>query len=114
MPLVEVSQIRCHSVKRLVRPTCVVEVEVPGETFPRLGDRGVGPEIDLLVLDRPPQSFDKDIVPPCRLAVHRDLDAMAPEHAGGLEPTAPPLDREVLAGQHVVEAPWRCHWPAAA
>lgn len=36
--------------------------------------RFVGMQINLLVFDRTPEPLDKDIVPPCALAIHRDFD----------------------------------------
>ncbi len=46
----------------------------------RIGDAVIGLEIDFLVLDRLPQPFDKDLVPPGPLAIQADLDAVRLEH----------------------------------
>ena len=46
------------------------------------------PQIDALVLQRPPQPLDKDIVHPATLAVHRDAYPGVAQHVG-----------EVLAGK---------------
>ena len=51
-------------------------------------DDKTGSEIDLLVLDRPPEPLDEDVVAPGTLAVHADGDAGLVQHAG-----------EVVAGE---------------
>ena len=40
----------------------IVEEEVCGQAIAGLGDRLVVVEIDLLIFDRPPETFDKDII----------------------------------------------------
>ena len=57
-----------------MRSARVVEGQVPGQPFPCLRDAVIGTQVDLFVFDRPPQPFDEDVVPPCVLAVHADLD----------------------------------------
>ena len=52
----------------------VVERQITTKTATRLRDASVGPEIDFLVFDRPPEPFDKDIVAPRALAVHANRD----------------------------------------
>ena len=52
----------------------VVERDVFPQGGSRFVDRFIGPEVDLFVLDRSPDSFHEDIVAPAALAVHADLD----------------------------------------
>src|SRR3982751_4308224 len=47
-----------------MRSAGIVEAEVPADRGAGLADRVVGPEIDLLVLDRSPEPLDEDVVPP--------------------------------------------------
>ena len=62
----------------------VVERQITTKTATRLRDASVGPEIDFLVFDRPPEPFDKDIVAPRALAVHahRDLGVLQGREKG--------------------------------
>jgi hypothetical protein len=48
----------------------------------RLGlvSRFVGFEVDLVVLDGPPEALDKDIVAPAAFTVHADANALRLEH----------------------------------
>src|SRR5215212_8657625 len=69
-------------------PASIVEGQVPADRGASLADRVIGPEIDLLVLDRPPEPLDEDVVAPGTLAVHADGDAGLVQHAG-----------EVVAGE---------------
>src|SRR6195952_1607954 len=48
----------------------------------RRADGIVGLQVDLFVLDRPPQPFDEDVVAPRAPAVHADGDPSLPQHAG--------------------------------
>ena len=57
-----------------MRSLAVVECHIPAQAFTRGRDAVVGAQINLLVFDRPPEPFDKDVIPPCPLAVHADLD----------------------------------------
>src|SRR6185312_14649660 len=66
----------------------IVEVQIPTDRGPGLADRVVSPEIHLLVLDRSPEPFDEDVVPPRASAIHADGDAGLEQHAG-----------EVVAGE---------------
>jgi hypothetical protein len=45
-----------------VRPLFVVQREIPRQTDVELLYTGVVPEVDVLVLDRTPQSLDEDVV----------------------------------------------------
>ena len=57
-----------------MRSPRVVELQISAQAFPSLRDAVVGTQIDLFIFDRPPEPFDKDVIPPCPLAVHADLD----------------------------------------
>src|SRR5215213_8927792 len=50
----------------------IVEGQVSPDRGAGLADRVVGPEINLLVLDRSPEPFDEDVVAPRASAVHAD------------------------------------------
>src|SRR5271165_3087826 len=60
----------------------IEEVEIPAQRRARLGDGVVGLEVDLLVLHRPPEPLDEDVVAPGALAVHADGDPVRLEDAG--------------------------------
>src|SRR6202042_2695300 len=62
--------------------SAIIEVEVAADRSTRLANAVVGSQIDLLVLDAPPQAFDEHVVPPSSLAVHADSNAVVGEHAG--------------------------------
>src|SRR6056297_502794 len=59
-------------------PAAVVEADVAADPSPGLGDAGVGPQVDLLVFDGPPEALHEDVVAPGALAIHTD-----PDLAGG-------------------------------
>src|ERR1700732_2161598 len=65
-----------------MRTFAVKEVEIPADRGACLADAVVGPEIDLLVFDRAPESLDEDVVAPCPLAVHADGDGVVEQQAG--------------------------------
>lgn len=65
-----------------MRSPAVVERDELAEAGLDVGDRVVGLEIHLLILDGSPEAFDKDVVPPAAFAIHADLDAMFLEGAG--------------------------------
>src|SRR6185295_14071387 len=60
----------------------IVEVQIPTDRGPGLADRVASPEIHLLVLDRSPEPFDEDVVPPRASAIHADGDPGLEQHAG--------------------------------
>src|SRR5829696_9671787 len=66
----------------------IVEGQVSADRGPGLADRVVGPEINLLVLDRSPESLNEDVVAPRASAVHADSNPSLEQHAG-----------EVVAGE---------------
>lgn len=80
--VVEVRMVRRAPVKARMGTGPVVPGQIPADRGPRLGDAVVGPEVDLLVLDRSPQPLDEDVVPPGALAVHADGDLGLGEHGG--------------------------------
>jgi hypothetical protein len=59
---------------------CSTGFEPPSAS--RLGDAVVDPEVDFLVIDRPPEPCDEDVVAPRFLAIHVDRDALVGQHAG--------------------------------
>lgn len=48
-------------------PSAVVEGQIPADPGAGLGDAGIGPQVDLLIFDAPPQTFDEDVVAPSPL-----------------------------------------------
>ena len=57
-----------------MRSAPVVELQIATKTATRLRDASVGPEVNFLVFDRPPQPFDKNLVAPRSLAIHANRD----------------------------------------
>ena len=84
---------RCAVAQRLVKTGLVVESDPFADAGFGLAAVAVALEIDVFVLERPPQPLDEDIVHPAPAPIHRDLDASLSEHAS-----------EGLAG----ERPGRC------
>src|SRR5207245_3978001 len=66
----------------------VVEAEPGADASLRLGDAGIGVEVDLLVFEAAPQPLDEDVVHVAALAIHADGDLVALQGAG-----------EVVAGE---------------
>ena len=64
------------SVKRAMRPDLIVELDVAFEPLLRVTNRLVRVEIDLFILEAPPEAFHKDVIPPTAAAIHTDLDAL--------------------------------------
>ena len=52
-----------------MRAAGVVEDDVAPDGGTGLRDAGMGPQVDLLVFDRPPQAFDEDVAPPSPFTV---------------------------------------------
>src|SRR3977135_1474216 len=61
--------------------SAIVEAEVTSDRAARLADGIVGSQIDLLVLDRPPQPLAEDVVAPGALAVHADRNGVVEQYA---------------------------------
>ena len=57
-----------------MRSAPIGEGQIAVQPAPGLRDTAIGPEVDFLVLDRPPEPFDHDIVAPRALAVHANRD----------------------------------------
>ncbi len=59
---------------------------IKGDVLPKglsgLWHTGVGLEVNLLIFDSAPEPLDKNIVTPCSLAIHGDLDLLTLEHIG--------------------------------
>src|ERR1700728_2366330 len=67
-----------------MRTNGVVSAEVTSQRGPRFGTVRVGSQIDLLVLDAPPQPLDEHVVDPSTFAIHADRNAGALEHVDPL------------------------------
>jgi len=65
-----------------MRATLVVPVEERGETALLLESIGRRAQIDPLVLHRPPQALNEDVVVATTAPIHADLDAMIQQHPG--------------------------------
>ena len=63
-------------------PLRVVKGQVSTDRCAGFADCGVGMEVNLLVLHRPPQPLHDDIVAPGAPAVHADSDFLPVQHAG--------------------------------
>ncbi len=57
-----------------MRSLGVIKDQIFAEGGSGLWNIAIGMQIDLLVFDRAPQPFNKDIVPPRSLAIHADGD----------------------------------------
>src|SRR5690554_7019170 len=57
-----------------MRAAAVVEAKVSLDSGASFRDAGIGPQVDFLVFDGPPQTLDEDVVAPGALAIHTDLD----------------------------------------
>ena len=63
-----------------MRTPSVVEGEIAADRVPRLGHAGIGAEVDFLVLDRPPEALNEDVVALGALAIHADGDLGSLQH----------------------------------
>src|SRR4029077_13271794 len=66
----------------LMKPTTVVEGDPVCDSCLGLAAVGIALEIDVLMLERPPQPLDEDVVHPTTAAIHGDLDPCARQRAG--------------------------------
>ena len=72
-----------HTVcQRLVRASIIVEIDPLSDAARGFAAIGVALEIDVLVLERPPEPIDEHVVHPAASAVHGDRDARFGERAG--------------------------------
>lgn len=60
--------------------SAVIEAEIPTDLGAGLRHAGIGAQVDLFVFDGAPQAFNEDIVAPCALAIHADLDLAVGQH----------------------------------
>ena len=72
------------SAESTVRTLMVVEPEVVCQALVELGDALVVPQVDILVLDRAPESLDEGVVQRSTTAVHADQDLPLLEPLGEL------------------------------
>jgi hypothetical protein len=70
--------------QRLVKPFVVVKQHPLADAAARLGDRDVGVDEYLFVLQAAPQTFDKDVVQITASSVHADLNTMLLQRANEL------------------------------
>ena len=63
-----------------MRAAAVVEAQISTDPGAGFRDAGIGPQVDLLILDGPPEALDEDIVAPCALAIHADFDLTGSQH----------------------------------
>ena len=61
-------------------PFGIVKIQIATERRACFRHAGVGAQIDFLVLDGSPDTFDEDVVPPSALAIHADFDVILNEH----------------------------------
>ena len=59
-----------------MRPTAIVEIEIARQRLPDLGDRLAAVQVNLLILDRFPESLDEDVIAPAPFTIHADLNAV--------------------------------------
>ena len=64
----------CLPVQRLIHSPAVAEPQMPVQAFPRSGDALAGAQKDFCVLDRPPEPFNKNMVPTRSISLHADLN----------------------------------------
>ena len=68
--------------QRRMRSRVIVEAEVAPDSLARLGQRIIGVQVDLLILERPPQPLHEDVVEVAPLAVHADLNLPVAQGSG--------------------------------
>ena len=79
---VEVGFVRCLPPERLVRAASVVPVEEFDQAALLLKPIGCRVQVNPLVLHRPPQPLDEDVIMATTASVHADLDPMIQQHPG--------------------------------
>ena len=75
----EVCGCRCHVPRGLMGARVIVEAEVLGQSLFRLCDIPIRFQVDVLILDRAPQAFGKDVVHAASPSVHADLNVLVGE-----------------------------------
>lgn len=76
MRKVIIDLIRCQVVKGLMEAFTIVKAEPPTETGPQLGSFVKGPEVEVMVLEHPPQPLNENIVLDSSATVHADSYAV--------------------------------------
>ena len=69
-------------VQSLMRPFLIIEEEVVGQSPAEVGDRLVKVEVEILIFDRSPQSFDEDVVECSAASIHTDGNVLPFQLAG--------------------------------
>lgn len=77
-----VHTIRRASVTRAMRPDLIIEGQVARHALLGVVDGLVGMKIDLLILEAPPQPFNKDVVSPPSGPSHANLNPMSLQKPG--------------------------------
>ena len=77
-----VDLVRRHVIQRLVSSLRVVQHKVVRQSPLSFRQRGVPSQIDVFVLDAPPEPLHKDVVQGPPAPIHADGDAVRLEHPG--------------------------------
>src|ERR671911_274942 len=67
---------------RLMKAFLIVKAQPSGNARPGFGNRSVGVQVYVFVLQTSPKPLDEDVVHAPALAVHADPDAVGLQHAG--------------------------------
>ena len=62
LKLLEIHPVRCSIIERLMKPLLIVKVEIVSQSTPSCSNGVIVVEIDLLILDTPPEPLNKDVV----------------------------------------------------
>ena len=68
-----------------MRPELIIEVDVAVKPLLRVTNRLVRVEIDLLILEAPPEALHEHVIPPAAAPIHTDLDALVFQYARELQ-----------------------------
>lgn len=60
--------------------SALVVAQITPDRGAGLGNVGIGPQVDLLILDGPPETLHEDIVAPNSLAIHADFVFAGDQH----------------------------------
>src|SRR5690606_4767562 len=63
-----------------MRAAAVVEAKLSSDSGADFRDAGIGPQVDFLVFDGPPEALDEDVVTPGTFSIHADLDLAGGQH----------------------------------
>ena len=61
-------------IQRLMQPFLIIKLEIIPQTHGRLHHRFIFPKVEVFIFDRPPKTFDKNVVIRTPATVHADLD----------------------------------------